>query len=65
MARIFVYDHHEFPDPDGSLTVAQIKTWLADFYPEVANAQVKTTRRGGDTLYHFQRPVGTKGYCHG
>ena len=61
MARIFVYDDREFPDPDPGMTVDEVKATLADFYGEVANASVKETRRGGDTIYEFQRRVGTKG----
>ena len=34
---------------------------LADFYGEIANASVKETKRGDDTIYEFQRRVGTKG----
>ena len=61
MARIFVYDDREFPDPDPEMTVDQVKGTLADFYGEIANASVKETRRGEDTIYEFQRRVGTKG----
>jgi len=61
MARIFVYDDREFPDPDPQMTVEQVKATLADFYGEIANASVKETKRGDDTIYEFQRRVGTKG----
>ena len=61
MARIFVYDEREFPDPDPNMTVDQVKTTLADFYGELANATVKETKREDDTIYKFQRRVGTKG----
>ena len=61
MARIFVYDDREFPDPDPEMTVEQVKATLADFYGEIANASVKETTRGGDTIIEFQRRVGTKG----
>ena len=61
MARIFVYDEREFPDPDPGITVDQVKATLADFYGEIANAAVKETKRGDDTIYEFQRRVGTKG----
>ena len=63
MARIFVYDDREFPDPDPELSVEQVKATLADFYGEIANASVKETARGEDTIYEFQRRVGTKGAC--
>ena len=61
MARIFVYDDREFPDPDAGMTVDEVKATLADFYGEIANASVKETKRGNDTIYEFQRRVGTKG----
>ena len=61
MARIFVYDGREFPDPDGGMTVEEVKATLSDFYGEIANASVKETKRGEDTVYEFQRRVGTKG----
>ena len=61
MARIFVYDDREFPDPDPQMTVDQVKSTLADFYGEIANASVKETPRGNDAIFEFQRRVGTKG----
>ena len=61
MARVFVYDDREFPDPDPAMTVEQVKATLADFYGEIANASVKETSRGEDTIFEFQRRVGTKG----
>ena len=61
MARIFVYDDREFPDPDPEMSVEQVKATLADFYGEIANASVKESIRGYDTIYEFERRVGTKG----
>ena len=61
MTRTFVYDNREFPDPDPQMSVEQVKSTLADFYGEIANASVKETRRGDDTVYELQRRVGTKG----
>ncbi len=60
MARVFVYDDREFPDPDPEMSVEQVKQTLADFYGEIANASVKETQRGEDTIYEFQRRVGTR-----
>ena len=51
----------ECPDPDPEMSVEQVKSTLADFYGEIANASVKETKRGEDTIYEFQRRVGTKG----
>ena len=61
MARIFVYDGREFPDPDPSLTPDQVRQRMSDFFPELANADVREHTRGADTLYELVRRVGTKG----
>ena len=61
MVRIFIYDGREFEDPDPEMTVEQVKTSLADFYGELANATVNETKRGNDTIYQFNKRVGTKG----
>ena len=61
MARIFVYDDREFTDPGPDLTVQQVQQQLSAFYGEVANASVTETKRGADTVYTFQKRVGTKG----
>ena len=34
---------------------------LADFYGELANATVNERKEDADTVYEFQRRVGTKG----
>ena len=61
MTRLFVYDDREFPDPAPQMSVEQVKNTLSDFYGEIANASVKESQRGEDTIYEFQRRVGTKG----
>lgn len=61
MARVFVYDQREHPDPDPTLSVEEVKQLFADFFPEVATAEVRTTQRGEDTVVEFVRRVGTKG----
>ena len=61
MARIFIADQREFPDPDPNMTVEQVKQMLADFLPELATAEVREEVKGDDTLYHLVRRVGTKG----
>lgn len=62
MARIFVYDQREFPDPDPNLSVEDIKRMMSDFFPELANAEVKEQQKeNGDTVYEFVRKVGVKG----
>lgn len=61
MARIFVYDGREFPDPDPRLSVADVRTHLADFFPELANAETREEQRGEERIYTFTRRIGTKG----
>ncbi len=61
MARVFVYDGREHPDPDPGLSVEEVKASFATFFPEVATAEVKTTQRGDDSVIEFVRRVGVKG----
>lgn len=61
MARIFCYDNREFPDPDPKLSVEDVRRQLADFFPELANAETRQETRSEDTLYTFSKRIGTKG----
>jgi PRTRC genetic system protein C len=61
VARIFIYDGREFPDPDPGLTEDGVRQMMTDFFPELANAEIKQATRGEDTLYELVRKVGTKG----
>ena len=59
--RIFVYDGREFPDPDPTLSPDDVRKMFVDFFPELANAEIKEQKRGDDTLVHLIRKTGTKG----
>ena len=61
MPRLFVYDGRTFPDPDTRLSVEDVRRQLADYFPELANADTRGERRGEDTVYSFSRRIGTKG----
>jgi len=61
MARYFVYDGREQPDPDPSKTPEQVRDMLADFLPELHNADISKTERDGNEYYDLRRKVGTKG----
>ena len=61
MARIFVYDGRQFPDPDPDTAVDEVRRQLSVFFPELTNADVREERRGEDTLYTFSKRIGTKG----
>jgi PRTRC genetic system protein C len=61
MARVFVVDGREHPDPDPSLPLEEVKRIFADFFPEVATAEVRQSQREEDQVVEFVRRVGTKG----
>ena len=61
MARIFEYDGRPYPDPDPSMTPEEVRQSWTDFFPELANAEVKKSKREDDEIYTFSRRVGTKG----
>lgn len=61
MPRIFVYDGREFPDPDETLTVDQVRQHMANFFPELANAKTVESKKDGDKVFTFEKQVGTKG----
>lgn len=61
MARVFVYDGREFPDPDPKLPVDEVRKQLAEFFPELANADTRQEQRGEDTVVTFTKRIGTKG----
>jgi PRTRC genetic system protein C len=61
MARIFSYEHRDFPDPDPDLAVDDVRRMFAEFFPDLTNADVREERRGDDVVYTFARRIGTKG----
>jgi PRTRC genetic system protein C len=61
MARLFVYDQREFPDPDPKLAVEDVRKQFAEFFPELTNADTREEKRGEDTVYTFSKRIGTKG----
>ena len=61
MARVFVYDGREFPDPDPNMSVEEVRQSMTNFFPELANADTKQSKRGDDDIVEFQKRVGTKG----
>ena len=61
MARVFVCDNREFPDPGPKVPVDEVRRQLAEFLPELVNADVREEQRGDDTVYVFTRRIGTKG----
>jgi len=68
MGRIFVYDGREFPDPDPNLKVDEVRQHMANYFPELSNAETKESKRPStttpdeiDQVYELKRRVGTKG----
>jgi PRTRC genetic system protein C len=61
MVRHFIYDGREFPDPDPRLRVEEVRRQLAEFFPELTNADTREEQREEDTVYTFTRRIGTKG----
>jgi PRTRC genetic system protein C len=63
MARVFIVDGREFPDPDptGKLPVEDVRKLMTEFLPELTNADTREEKRGDDTVYTFTKRIGTKG----
>ena len=61
MTRVFVYDGRSFPDPGPALSVDEVRQQLAEYFPELANAETREEQRGEDTQFTFTRRIGTKG----
>jgi len=61
MARVFVYDNREFPDPDPNMSPDEVRQSMTNFFPELANAEIKESKRGEDDIFEFKKRVGTKG----
>ncbi len=59
--RVFVYDGRRFPDPDPAMSVDEVRSSMAAFFPELANATAKEAKEGDDTVHTFERRTGTKG----
>ncbi|KKN37274.1 hypothetical protein LCGC14_0765120 [marine sediment metagenome] len=59
--RVFVYDDREFPDPDPTMSIEQVRQSMVHFFPELANAQTKESKRGEDDIIEFIKRVGVKG----
>ncbi len=59
--RKFIYDGREFPDPDPSLSVDEVRQNLTTFFPELSNADTRSEKQGDDTVVYLSKRVGTKG----
>lgn len=62
VTRGFKVGNRVLPDPNPSLSPAQVKDLYATQYPELASAAVEGPElRNGQQVYTFPRQVGTKG----
>lgn len=62
ITRVFMHSGRQYPDPDVSMTPAQVKDFYANIHPELLNAHVDGGTFEGDTqVFRFERAVGTKG----
>lgn len=59
--RVFVYDGREFPDQDPSLSIDDVRKQMADFFPELVNADRREETANGVRRITFSRRIGTKG----
>jgi len=61
MVRVFVVNDREFPDPDPNMSVDEVRQSMTNFFPELANAETKESKRGEDDIFEFEKRVGVKG----
>ena len=61
MARKFVVDGNEYPDPGPEVTPDQFKQMMAGFLPELATAEMTEEKQGEDIIFRFKKRVGVKG----
>jgi hypothetical protein len=61
VARQIIYDGRTFPDPDPNMSVDEVRQVMSSFFPELANADIKTDKQGEDTVIRMSKRVGTKG----
>ena len=61
MARKFVVDGTEYPDPGPEVTPDQFKQMMVGFLPELATAEMTEEKQGDDIIFRFKKRVGVKG----
>jgi PRTRC genetic system protein C len=62
LARSFVFNGTELPDPGPKLTVEEVRSMYVNTYPELATATVEgPSPVDGKMRYTFVRAVGAKG----
>ena len=61
MARVFIVDGRQFPDPDPKLSVQEVRAQFAEFFPDLVNADTREETKGEDIHITFAKRIGTKG----
>ena len=61
VARHFIVDGTEYPDPGADVTPDQFRQMMTTFLAEMATAEMTQEKQGEDTIYRFKKRVGTKG----
>lgn len=62
LKREFRYNGVKLADPSPTFTLAQVRDFYANTYPEIVNAEIEGPELQGEMqIYSFRRAVGTKG----
>jgi PRTRC genetic system protein C len=62
LTREFRYNGAKLTDPSAVFTLAQVRDFYANTYPEIVNAEIEGPEiLGGKNVFTFRRAVGTKG----
>jgi PRTRC genetic system protein C len=59
--RLFIYDGREFPDPGPQFTPDEVREQMAQFFPDLINADVTSEVKDGVQRVGFKKRIGTKG----
>ena len=58
--RLFIYDGREFPDPGTQFTPDEVREQMAQFFPDLINADVTSDVKDGVQRITFKKRIGTK-----
>jgi len=61
MPRTFYYESKPYEDPDPSMSVDEVRQSMANFFPELSNAESEIKKDGDNEKITFKKSVGTKG----
>lgn len=62
LAREFLYNGAKLADPSPTFSLAQVRDFYGNTYPEIVNAEIEgPVVAGNKNVFTFRRAVGTKG----